>query len=453
MKCTSRLLFSFRYLITCNHLETLLLEVIVMASGLASRYFVYMLLIAFIILCNLLLVPSCKQSRDKNSDSRHVLTTSNQQGTGGSVDTKVWRMYGANCRHTFSVSAAGPESGCVLWQTCCDSKIVTTPVYLSNNYAVFAADDGYVSAVDQEGTRLWKYKTNSHVYDSVTVSDTDNIFIATSDGVIHALDFEGQVLWVIELSRLLKTGISVGFLCPPTYSDEGILYAQSAHERTLLAVSAEGSLLWKHAFGGKGGGVFSPVIDQEGNVYVGGSPENIGRISVLSKKGKPLRVIDVSNSYLNSPTILQDESLLVFCSIDGLIRVDDLGELSWIYDYDGISFSPAAVRSDGCSYINYIDGSLHAVSDTGERLWKVQEQDTIIGAPAVDGKGNAYMVSGKALYSVGSKGETNWRLKLDSTLTTGASISPNGIIYVGSTDGTLYAIGNANGTIGVKRTP
>ena len=351
-------------------------------------------------------------------------------------------MYGADAQHTFRVDTIGPASGAVRWVYEADSRITTTPVYLADSSVVFATKKGSIYSLDKRGSLRWRHSTGSCVSDSLTVGQGNAIYAACRDGSVYAIGPDGNALWIFSLRDFVGDNEVVGFLYPPVLGDDGILYAHADHDGTLLAITAEGTVLWAYEAGGVGSGMFAPVMDPEGRIYIGGGQKRMGWVAVIGGGGQLQRVLEISDVFLNSASILQDGSILVYSFVDGLMRVDESGTTEWMYGYDGVNFAAAAVRADGVAYVSFDDGTLHAVGTDGELEWQMRYESCVAGTPAVDGDDTAYACSQRSLYAIDRGGGIRWQVETEDDVIESASIAPDGTVCFGTSEGLLYAIAN-----------
>jgi outer membrane protein assembly factor BamB len=87
--------------------------------------------------------------------------------------------------------------------------------------------------------------------------------------------------------------------------------------------------------------------------------------------------------------------------------------------------------------------TLYALALNGQVLW--QRGDLGSGwfqnnPPVIDSTGNIYLTLGQSLIALNPDGSNRWRSDLTSRFPA-SPILANGRLYVGTTDGTMYAIG------------
>ena len=63
----------------------------------------------------------------------------------------------------------------------------------------FGSADGFLYALNPNGSLLWKFETGGGSYGSAAISLDETVYFASSDGNLYALDSEGSLKW--------KTGV------------------------------------------------------------------------------------------------------------------------------------------------------------------------------------------------------------------------------------------------------
>jgi outer membrane protein assembly factor BamB/subtilisin family serine protease len=108
----------------------------------------------------------------------------------------------------------------------------------------------------------------------------------------------------------------------------------------------------------------------------------------------------------------------------------------------------------GTSYLFAVDDADSTSGDGGNfnltlnpSLWQAATQDEMTGTPAVGGDGSVYVGSTDGhLYAFSSSGSYRWRNKVGKIGDSAPAIGTDGTIYVGSTDGKLHAV-SSNGNL------
>jgi len=129
----------------------------------------------------------------------------------------------------------------------------------------------------------------------------------------------------------------------------------------------------------------------------------------------------------------------------GILRCLDLnGNNIWskvITDYD-VRSSP--VTDGQYIYIADTGGNVYSVTFSGNEEWHYSTYDKFIGGFAIDKDGNLY-IAGEKLWSFTKEGSLRWSVNLDGQVHANPVVSRNGVVYVGTSRGVLYAIDSSDG--------
>jgi outer membrane protein assembly factor BamB len=179
----------------------------------------------------------------------------------------------------------------------------------------------------------------------------------------------------------------------------GVVYI-GAYDNNLYAVNAaDGNLLWKYAT--DGGLPGSPAVYQD-LVFIGSEDR---RLHAVSAKG---------------------------------------GRLQWTYYTDGPVRSSPRV-GEGHIFFGSDDCNLHAVNlNTGRRAWRAEAAEAVRCRPALANNLVFFGCESGDLYCVDFQGTLKWHFKAKRGLTSSPLVY-NGVVYVGSMDGMVYALEVASG--------
>lgn len=106
------------------------------------------------------------------------------------------------------------------------------------------------------------------------------------------------------------------------------------------------------------------------------------------------------------------------------------------------------IGSDGTIYIGSDDGNFYAFNVDGTVKWTYTTGSTSGSNPcgsAIGADGTIYTLAGYYLFALNPNGTLKWKYKTPGSIVGTPSISSDGTIYFGSTDGKLYALYH-NGT-------
>lgn len=393
-----------------------------------------------------------------------------------------------------------PALATTLWKFKSGAAIVSSPA-VSEGRVYFGSNDGYLYALDAtSGAVIWKYRTRGAVSASPAVAD-GIVYVGSRDGFLHAVRASsGEIVWKFATAgerRFTAPGIHGieprtetmpdpydVFLSSPAIALGRVYFGSGDHH--VYALDAKtGQLAWKH----KTGNVVhaSPAVS-DGMVFIGSWDRFFYALDAASGEVK-WRLETGEDAELHNQTGIASSAAIAdgkvfFGCRDGFLYAASTatGKLLWKHDnHKGwVIASPAA--ADGRVYFPTSDGQRFKALDasTGALVYDLPNKAISFSSPAVAGNRIYYgssdgwlqavdRQSGKlvarfetdgskanaALY-IDKEGQIDYR-KLYSSMTLDAVMvgldrmyslgsvlsSPviaEGIVYVGSTDGNLYAL-------------
>ncbi len=274
----------------------------------------------------------------------------------------------------------------------------TSSPAVANGKVYFGTGDGNVYAVDaKSGILQWKFATGDVVHASPAVAG-GTVFVGSWDGNFYALDAEsGAQKWVFEAGRDPSYHNQVGFQSSPAVVD-GTVYVGCRDAHVYALDAATGRKKWDYPTS-KSWVNGTPAV-RDGVVYVGTS--DTARFMAIDAKTGRLRWTFDAKAYIFSSAALAGE-LALFGSHNGKLYAVNTrsGALAW-------EFQTESSKQDRMKVLNP-DGSLNQEAfapvfgdfqDMYVDFYRYISVGAIMSSPVVD----------------------------------------QGIVYVGSTDGFLYAL-------------
>ncbi len=189
----------------------------------------------------------------------------------------------------------------------------------------------------------------------------------------------------------------------------------------------------------------SPVIGTDGTVYV---CDVNGRLYALNKKGTIKWTFSTGGEVYASAAV--DANNTIYIGTDTyLSAIKDMGsyaELIWKYNTSGSVYSSPVINSqDGTVYFGSDDKYIYAVNARdGIQKWKSELDEEIWGSPVLDKNNDTLYIGtiGGKLYSVNtSDGTVNWSYDTGDIIIGSPSLDEeNGVIYFGTTEGRIFAL-------------
>jgi outer membrane protein assembly factor BamB len=365
--------------------------------------------------------------------------------------------FGSNDGNIYAVDA---DSGRQIWKRSTKGPVASTPAVV--NGIVYALSyDGKLYALDSKtGAVQWKFATEGekrfeakglHGMEprNQTIPDPFDVYLSSpvvADGAVSFGSGDGNVYSVDaatgDLHWKFKTGDVVH--CSPAFAD-GLLFFGSWDSYFYAVDAATGKEKWRFQGGqdplihNQVGFQSSPAV-VNGVVYVGCRDSNL--YALEASTGKEKWRFNNELSWVNTSPAVWQNNVFFATSDSGLYHVADAvtGKSVVRQQDQAYMFSSPAVAGD-VVYIGVLNGTLRARdAKTGEILWDYRTE--------ASKRNNGWALTAERKFNNPLLYFSNWGeapLVAFARQTSVGSIfsSPlvaNGVVYFGSTDGSLYAI-------------
>jgi eukaryotic-like serine/threonine-protein kinase len=406
----------------------------------------------------------------------------------------------ADAAHSGRYAGRPPGLQRVKWTFPTGDKVVSSPA-LERGVLFFGSDDGHVYAVDAaSGRERWRRKTGGPVPCSPAVAG-GRVFAASYDGRFYALSAaDGAVLWKFATEgerRFEARGLHGLMPRRQTYADmydvylsspvvvDGTVFFGSGDGRVYALDAASGARRWAFDTGEV---VHASPAYADGTVFVGSWNSRLFALDAQSGAERwrfqagTDDVIHNQVGFQSSPAVA-DGVVYVGCRDSNLYAVDARsGQEKWRFStgQSWVITSPAV--GGGRVYFATSDSSLvHAVeAATGKPVWQQQSTAYVFASPALVGDtllvgvlngsleardaasgtlraewrteasiaNEGWALTAERRFNAGLLFPSSWREKTSAGFDRQSSVgslfgSPvvaDGVVYIGSADGRLYAI-------------
>jgi len=216
---------------------------------------------------------------------------------------------------------------------------------------------------------------------------------------------------------------------------------QSATASAQVEIDAQifGAVKWSLAIGEVQH--LCPAIDVSGNIYVSTVSQPV---RAISSSGVQIWQTVESIGYYSSPVLSDDGTVYVGGTAGKIFALDEsTGSVDWSFQappgYHAVDAS-AAIAADGTVYASGNNDTLYALNSDGSVKWKHRTGKYISGTPAIASDGTIYFGSRDMyIYALNPDGTRKWRYKTGGEIFSTPAIASDGTIYIGSNDTDLYA--------------
>jgi outer membrane protein assembly factor BamB len=290
----------------------------------------------------------------------------------------------------------------------------------------------------------WEFLTGGSVYSSPAVDAWGNVFIGSSDKYLYALEGRsGLLLWCF------KTGADVS--STPAVSASGVVFFGST-DRFVYAVNAtSGASVWDAPVSTPAAVMSSPLLCDDGRLYV---LSDVFVLAIAQDTGDVVWSTPFSLFAPGTSLALGSNQTLIVAGLKRVLGLDCRnGSVIWTYGHPNEhdeDFTTAAV-SNGVAYLGCAMGVVSAVNVLdGSEVWTFNATRGVgfVSSPAIGPNGLVYIASlDGGLYALAQNGTLAWRYAAGERAFTTPAVDANGVVYFGCDDNQLHAVNGSTGML------
>jgi outer membrane protein assembly factor BamB len=330
----------------------------------------------------------------------------------------------------------------------CSSK-EASPTFHGNNLRT-----GHTSNVASSAPALlWKFRTDASVNASPVIGPDGTIFLASTDGRLYALTQIGAEKWSFQAKESI-------FSTPAIGGDGTIYFSDLAGN--YYALNPDGTQKWIYSFsaGTDRRITASPAVTDGGISYV---PSWNNQLCAITPAGNSLWCASLKGMLSSSPALDSNGDVYIagqdvnqstafavykFAPDSSTQRWKFSNELG--IDRNRAISTPAIDTQRNCLYVGMTgdsNGILYELRlNDGSLVRQVDFVRGILSSPAIGSDGTLYVGSlDGSLYAIDpDTGKTRWQFDAEGNYLIGSpTVDGAGNIYIGDSDGILYALSPA----------
>ncbi|MDP8256459.1 MAG: PQQ-binding-like beta-propeller repeat protein [Candidatus Alcyoniella australis] len=281
----------------------------------------------------------------------------------------------------------------------------------------------------------WTFDTAKGMFHAPVIDGYGTIYIGSADTNFYAINPDGSERWRVETDELIDSTAVVG--------PDGTIYVPCG-DGYLRALDQQGNELWRLAPIGDDGFLTwwegHLTMRQDGTLFAGNDDR---RLYAISTEGEVLWTFPTGDQIWSLPAFHYDGTIF-FGSNDLLMRsLDFNGAKRWnAFTLGPVSSSPAIFDDGTTVVVGSFDGHLHAfTTDRGYLLWSFPTRDHIYSSPAIAADGTIYVGSTDGtLYAINPDGTQRWAFDTLDPIRSSPAIDAEGNVYFGCGDGRIYSL-------------
>lgn len=295
---------------------------------------------------------------------------------------------------------------------------------------------GRLFALNPDGSQKWTEFTAPDWIDSAPAVAADGaIYFGCWNGYLYALNPNGSKRWEFKAGSFVASS--------PALGPDGTVYVGAGSN--LVAVNADGTLKW--SFPAEDWIDSSPAIGPDGTIVVGSWDS---MVYALRPDGSERWRYETGGNVASSPCIAADGTIYIGSRDVKLYALTARGALKWRFDTGDTIETAPALGADGTIYVTTTGGRLFALNPDGTERWRYPRADqpalnAIYSSPAVRSDGTiVFGTSNNAIHALRTDGTLLWQTALGGWSDSSPLVTGNAI-YLGSADKKLYSFHSATG--------
>jgi outer membrane protein assembly factor BamB len=318
---------------------------------------------------------------------------------------------------------AAPPAGNVKWSFETNGPIHSSATVVDGT-VYFGSQDFGLYAVDAEtGRQRWVFRADTWIQSSPAVVD-GVVYVGSNDGHMYAIDaLTGAEIWRFSTFFPIKSS--------PAIVDDLIFFGSDDYSIYCLEAKT-GKKVWEYR---TGGWVMSSPVVAEGILYIGSMDQFIYALQADTGRFRlRVRTGEVQSSPAVQDEIVYFTSRGAFFAIDGKARnwPGEQDMRSWWLQFYAFRIAPPPPPISG-------------------RLWSTSlsvlpwMRRQTVSAPIVTGN-TAYLTADDLMFAIDLDTHSIiWTYWASGDLRQSSPALGNGVLYVGSENGSLYAVNAADG--------
>ncbi len=308
------------------------------------------------------------------------------------------------------------------------------------------------------GDRPWSFRTGAGLFITPVVAGNGMVYFGSADHNFYALTPHGQLCWK------LRTGNIIDAAAALDHSQRTVTIGSADDYLYHLSTNpgARRRVIWRFKATSKP--VTGQLVDWWEDDIAFGPDRNIftgntgGLIYSFTPKAHLRWTYAAGNSVWTMPSFGAGGTTF-WGSVDrNIYALDAHGKKLWSTPTLGFVISSPAIGSDGTVYIGSFDSKLYALNpSTGTPKWTFGTNDNIYSSPALShnsrGQTNGiyFASTDGSVYALSPSGKLRWSYDTGEPIRSSPVLGPgppgdhHDILYVGSSDGSLYALDTATG--------
>lgn len=346
-------------------------------------------------------------------------------------------------QNTGQADYKGPQTNYVKWEYQTGGDMISSsPAIGSDGTIYIGSNDGYLYALNKNGTRKWRFDAGSTIESSPAIDSDGMIYFGSNAGEFFALFPTGTKKW----SNAISTD---KIQASPAIGTDGTIYIEDEYGHYFAINSTNGNVKWQYPKpteddpyppGAVCGPYSTPAIGTDGTIYIAD-----GGVTALNPvDGTAIWSCHCINMALytiySSPAVDKNGVIYIGGMDNYLYAINPDGTQKWSYQTQQPIETTPAIANDGTIYVTSDDGNLYALTPSGSLKWMYDSTAGFLtSSPIIGSDGTIYVESNYVLCAFTPNGIIKWRNSKCNIDRSTPAIGTDGTLYIGTTYGSVMA--------------
>lgn len=334
--------------------------------------------------------------------------------------------------------------GTLKWSFPTRGAVTASPVLSEDGLTLYVGSaDRYFYALytdpdlEPEERLKWKIKLGGPITASAMI-DGESIYVPCGNGRLYNLGDAGDRA-VFRWEAPFRAQRPV--LTSPVVSEDGTIYVGASDNRLYALFPEDGRV--------KNGWPFVAVDDVGTPAIAAGTADTIyfpagGRLYGVSEAGAEVSRLQLSAVIRSAPALGEDGQIYFGANDRHVYALDSGGttnDLLWIFNTGKKAASSPVVGASGDVFIGSESARLYCFRPTGELRWSVPTRRAVRSSLSIGADGTIYAGSDdRQMYAISADGQVRWKFPTRGAVRSAAAIDAEGTVYFGSNDRKIYAV-------------
>jgi len=258
------------------------------------------------------------------------------------------------------------QQGGILWEFTADARVEAATLSASGQRVGFGARDNIFRVFDRDGESLWEFEAESSIFGADMSADGQWTAVASEDRNVYLLDADGNPLWKHKAKRSMLDA---------AVADDGSLVAASSKDRSIYILDGDGNLIVNEVVGIDIDAVAMYGTGEKARPVFGADN---GSVYIYNRDGDLLLEIFIGYDVHDVAVSPNGARIVAGCRDGKAYYINGAnGDILWTFETDGNVQAVDLAADDGTIVVGADDDRVYVLSEEGELLQKIRQQDKI----------------------------------------------------------------------------